>query len=85
MSSLLLVEPPDLTTLAARNGGQFPRFEVVRRIDGRDPMLAHGGEMPLWGNFFEGQSETLTTDAGQPILTSRPIAELVPYLETIQR
>jgi len=48
MAPALVVQPPDLTTLAAQNGGVFPTTRVVWRIDGRDPLVAHGSPMPVW-------------------------------------
>lgn len=84
MAPILLVPPADLRTLVARHGGTFPLARVVTRIDGRDPLVAHGSDMPIWGGFFEGRDVALRTDAGQPMLTSRPIADLVAWLRTIQ-
>ena len=84
MAPLLTVAPTDLTGIAARNDGDFPVFETVRRIDGRG-LLAHGGPMPVWGEAFEGEGAAIRDDDGQPILTSAPIAELVRYIESIQR
>jgi mono/diheme cytochrome c family protein len=83
-AEILTVAPPDLTRLAARNDGAFPVARVVSRIDGRDPLLAHGAPMPLFGPYFEGEGAALRTPAGQPILTSRPIADLVAWLRSIQ-
>ncbi|MBY6200468.1 cytochrome c [Maritalea mobilis] len=86
MAELLTIEPTNLTQLSARNGGEFPTLQVIRQIDGRDPILAHGGDMPLFGRWFEGQGPdvALATGAGQPILAPRPIADLVAFLEEIQ-
>ncbi|MBF9032172.1 c-type cytochrome [Rhodobacterales bacterium HKCCE3408] len=85
MAPILTVLPPDLTGLAARNGGDFPVFAVARQIDGRDPMLAHGGDMPIFGRWFEGEATVaMQAPSGQPILLSRPIADVIAYLEGIQ-
>lgn len=84
MQPVLLVAPADLTRLSAGNGGTFPLFRVVKRIDGRDPLVSHGSEMPVYGQFFDGEDVALKTDAGQPILTSQPVADLVAYLQTLQ-
>ena len=85
MAPVLLVQPADLTTLIARHGGMFPLERVVARIDGRDPLVAHGSDMPIYGAFYEGGRDVaLRTEAGQPILTSQPIADLVAWLRTIQ-
>jgi mono/diheme cytochrome c family protein len=85
MASILNVTPPDLTGLAAANGGAFPVTRVVYRIDGRDPVLAHGGPMPIFGDIFEGEVAALKSESGQPILTGKGIADLVAWLETVQR
>ncbi|MBM9595753.1 c-type cytochrome [Roseitranquillus sediminis] len=84
MAALLTVPPTDLTGLTASHGGEFPTFQVVRRIDGRDPLLAHGGPMPVWGGFFEGDGGALREETGQPILTSSAIADLVRWLQSVQ-
>ncbi|PWE30482.1 cytochrome C [Maritimibacter sp. 55A14] len=85
MAEILAIPTPDLTGLKARNGGEFPVWRVVSRIDGRDPLLAHGGEMPIFGGFFERDEEvSLKTAGGQPVMTSRPIADIVAFLESVQ-
>lgn len=84
VATLLTLPPPDLTVLAARNGGTFPVAEVVYRIDGRVPLSAHGSPMPPFGGMFAGEDAALKTAAGQPVLTSRGIADLVAYLEALQ-
>lgn len=84
MAEILAVPTPNLRLLAQGNGGRFPLYRVAARIDGRDPLLAHGGPMPLFGSAFEGEDVALKTDTGQPMLTSRPIADLLAFLELIQ-
>ena len=84
MSSVLLLQPPNLTELSDRNDGVFPTTRVVMRIDGRDPLVSHGSPMPVYGDFFEGDDLSLKTESGQPILTSPAVAELVAYLRTLQ-
>lgn len=86
MAPILLVQPSDLTTLTERHGGTFPMTRVVMRIDGRDPLVSHGSDMPVYGEFFEGvQNIALKTESGQPMLVSEPIADLVAFLQEIQR
>ncbi len=87
MTGVLTLAPSDLTRLAARAQGAFPLMAVVRRIDGRDPILAHGGEMPLFGPWLDGEGAdvALSGPGGQPVMVSRPIADLVAYLRQIQR
>lgn len=84
MTEVLTVAPADLTRLGA--GEDFPTLRVVRQIDGRDPLLAHGGEMPLFGMWFQGDGAdvALAGPGGQPMLVSRAIADLVAYLREIQ-
>jgi mono/diheme cytochrome c family protein len=85
MAPVLLVQPADLRALVARHGGVFPLERVAARIDGRDPLVSHGSDMPVYGRFFEeGRDVALRTEAGQPLLTSQPIADLVAWLRTIQ-
>lgn len=84
MAELLAIAPPDLTALTAGNGGAFPTERVVFRIDGRDMLTAHGGPMPLFGGFFEGTGAAVSTQGGQPIVTSVPVADLVTWLESVQ-
>ncbi|MDJ0631535.1 MAG: c-type cytochrome [Rhodobacter sp.] len=85
MTSVLNIAVPDLTGLSRGNDGVFPRAWVVYKIDGRDPVLAHGGEMPFFGDLFEGEMTAFKTASGQPILTGAGIVSLVMWLETQQR
>ncbi|MFO7770400.1 c-type cytochrome [Roseovarius gahaiensis] len=84
MRAVLTVQPSDLTALSAGNDGSFPMERVVKRIDGRDPLVAHGSEMPIYGDFFDGDGASLRTDSGQPVITSTPVADLVAYLQGLQ-
>ncbi|MCU4653564.1 cytochrome c [Roseibacterium sp. SDUM158016] len=84
MAELLRVEPADLTQLMKEGG--FPVLDVAQRIDGRMQLRAHGGEMPLFGSFFEGQGRdvAMVGQGGQPVMVSRPIADLIAYLMEVQ-
>ena len=84
MAEILAIDTPGLTGLAAANDGEFPLLRVMRQIDGRDPMLAHGGVMPLFGDYFAGNTVAVEGPGGQPILTSQPIADLTAWLASIQ-
>ncbi len=84
MSAVLTVLPSDLTTLAQRHDGVFPRFRVIARIDGRDPLVAHGSPMPVYGDFFEGKGVAVRVETGELVMTSQPIVDLLGYLEAIQ-
>ena len=85
MAAMLEVLPADLTILTQNNGGVFPMGTAAAQIDGRDPLLSHGGPMPLFGWFFEGDDVTVKTETGQPMMTSQGIVDILAYLETIQR
>ena len=69
----------DLTTLATRNGGVFPR-ETVRALlaQGPEKSAAHGTrDMPVWGAIFRAFDKNDTMVAVR-------IDNLVTYLESIQ-
>lgn len=83
-AEIMSIAPTDLTGLAAANEGVFPLQAVVFQIDGRSLNVAHGGPMPVFGPFFEGDDTALKTASGQPLLTSRPIADLVAWIESQQ-
>ncbi|SIN80996.1 c-type cytochrome [Vannielia litorea] len=85
MAPALVLQPVDLTELSLNNSGVFPMERVVMRIDGRDPLVSHGSPMPVYGDFFEGDDTALKAETGQPIMTSRAIADLVAYLVTLQK
>lgn len=85
MAPALIVQPSDLTGLAAGNEGVFPMTRVVMRIDGRDPLVSHGSSMPVYGDFFLGEEIALKTESGQPILTAPAVVDLVAYLQRLQR
>ena len=53
VSAALTVEVPDLTLIARRSGGGYPRERIARVIDGRHIFAAHGSRtMPVWGEDF---------------------------------
>jgi hypothetical protein len=77
------VEVPDLTLIARRNGGTFPRDRIEKIIDGRYMLAVHGTRtMPIWGDTFS-HSELGNPDAEKAtrILTGR----LADYLWLLQR
>jgi hypothetical protein len=85
MVTVMTVQPADLTTLVQRYDGVFPLARVAARIDGRDPLVSHGSDMPVYGQFFQGQDVVMKTEAGQPLMTSQPIADLIAWLQSIQK
>lgn len=85
MRAVLTPDPPDLTVLAARNGGRFPTARVVGRIDGRDPLVAHGSEMPIYGDVFNTHDTPITTERGDTLITGGAVVDLVAFLQHLQR
>ncbi len=84
MAPILLLKPANLRGLSAFNNGTFPTSRVVMRIDGRDPLIAHGSMMPVYGNVFDGEDTPIEAETGEQIMTSQLIAKLVEYLEGLQ-
>ncbi|WP_224814609.1 c-type cytochrome [Hasllibacter sp. MH4015] len=84
MAEILVIPPPDLRQIEARYGGYFPRVGVAWLIDGRDPLVGHGGEMPIFGRVFSDMSEVMTSPGGQTVLTSPEVVDLVAFLESQQ-
>ena len=81
---LLTVEPTDLTTLVARNGGKFPFDRVLETISGSELLPAHGArDMPIWGQEFAREAELLGVDA-QTLARAR-VLEIMAYLAEIQQ
>lgn len=84
MAPVLLIQPADLTQMSAKSDGVFPVYRVVKRIDGRDPLVSHGSDMPVYGWFFEGTGVAIATESGQSVMTSQPVADLVAWLRSVQ-
>ena len=81
MVPALTRKPADLTQIAKRNGGKFPRDVVYRTIDGRNPAFGHGGpEMPVWGGVFSRAEGGAT-----PQQVQGRIDALLSYLGSIQQ
>jgi mono/diheme cytochrome c family protein len=88
IAPFMKVSVPDLTTIAARGGGEFPRDRVLRILDGRDEVPIHGPrEMPIWGEVFQ-DPRVAGTDRGLPEAQEdrarRRMEEVLAYLESIQ-
>jgi len=83
LAASLTTAPADLTSIAARNEGRFDEREVMRMIDGRREVAAHGTrDMPVWGAVFEEEGRDEPYPAYQSLLQSRL---LVDHLRSIQR
>jgi mono/diheme cytochrome c family protein len=91
MALFLTVKPADLTALARRNQGQFPFERVMRVIDGRSEVGAHGTRtMPIWGDRYLSESsaaymrEPYRSYTAEPLVRAR-ILELTYYIQSIQK
>ena len=76
--------PSDLTTIAARNGGTFPRDRVMSTIDGFARGAHFSPAMPEFGETDLGQTVIVeeTPGIGTPI--PERLLALADYLEGIQ-
>ena len=71
--------PPDLTTLAQRNGGKYPSAKVANTIRGDMSMPSHGNrDMPVWGPLFSSMA------TGHAAEVQQRIANLNRYIEEKQ-
>jgi len=82
VASALVRGAPDLTLIAKRRGGAFPRDTIKNTIDGRFRIDAHGSvSMPVWGyEFFVTESAGNFSDNNVEAI----LDGLVDYLESIQ-
>ena len=81
VASTMAVTVPNLRTLTARNGGQFPAEAVASYVDGRAPPAAHGTRlMPVWGDVFAATQRLVVAAAGP----EARIAAVVEYLRELQ-
>ena len=74
--------PPDLTQLRARLGPGYSPDQLMRAVDGRRTIRAHGtGAMPVWGEVFE---ESLREAPHTRRVTLLHLQALAEYLDTRQ-
>jgi mono/diheme cytochrome c family protein len=75
----LKVPPPDLSTLAKRNGGTFPSSHVSNVIRLGGDVAAHGSkDMPMWGRAFWSLSPHDDT------IVQQRITNLTSYIKSLQ-
>ena len=85
MAEMLAIRTPDLTKLAGANDDVLPTDRIAEQIDGRSQLLAHGGEMPIFGAVFEtDQQIAVALPNGQRMMVGLPLANLLAFLESIQ-
>jgi mono/diheme cytochrome c family protein len=87
-NQVLKVAPPDLTTLARKNGGVFPAERISGVIDGRVEIASHGPrDMPVWGMRYAAPAAERFIDfpyAQEAYIRAR-VLMLVEYLYRIQQ
>lgn len=76
--------PPDLTRIAFREDGVFPRMKVLSDIDGY-ARRAPDDSMPEFGLLLEGDTVPVVLEDGTLSPVPRPLAALLVYIESIQR
>jgi len=78
-ASALKTTPADLTQLAKKNGGKYPRAHVAAVLEGQASLPAHGSQdMPVWGPLF------LSISQGHEGQVHQRVSNLVSYIETLQ-
>jgi hypothetical protein len=82
MGEVLSTVPMDLRLIAVRRGGEFPRDEIIKIIDGRSPTVKghRNTEMPVFGKTFK-ESEGLASNRE----VKAEIGLIADYLESIQQ
>ena len=82
MAAYLTVKPTDLTRIAARRDGTFPRVHLARIIAGEEEIPGHGTRtMPVWGERLQ---DDVIGSVSKPAVARGRIAFLVDYLEALQ-
>ena len=76
--------PSDLTQIAARNGGVFPRAQTLSVIDGYSKGTHKDRAMPEFGAQMTGEDTVPVEVDGILTPTPRSLAALLAYLESIQ-
>ena len=89
MAKMLVAKTPDLTRIAERQGGKFPRVRVEGIISGEAALSAGHGtrEMPIWGLAFQYREGTMPDGSVPPLSpdeVNRRIDRLVDYIKSIQ-
>lgn len=80
IAEYLKVATADLTRISDNNDGEFPFDRVMKKIDGREKVPAHGSsEMPIWGDAFQKAE-----GGGGADEVRQKIAALTQYLRSIQ-
>ena len=75
----------DLTIMAARNDGEFPREAVIDSVTGESRVISHGTiDMPIWGQVFEDAARSDWKAFRREGQAKQRVFNLTEYLATIQ-
>lgn len=86
VAEFLTISAADLTQMALRNGGIFPRQRAIEVIDGRAQVSVHGErDMPVWGDWFKFEADSDGAGEKTEKVVRERITALVDYLESIQQ
>ena len=79
LAPTLRTPPADLTVIARRHGGQFPRSQITAYVSSEElSVVAHGPRtMPVWGPIFLGLDPS-------DVRTKMRIENLVSYIASMQ-
>jgi mono/diheme cytochrome c family protein len=82
----LRTTPPDLTTLAKRNGGVLPVNRMLETIEGGNVPSHSARDMPIWGNAYRVQAGEYYVDVpyDPAVYVRSRILTLVDYINRLQ-
>jgi mono/diheme cytochrome c family protein len=85
-SQYLRTTPPDLTTLAKRNGGVLPVKRLTETIEGTNVPSHTVRDMPIWGSAYRIQAGEYYVDVpyDPTVYVSSRILALVDYIDRLQ-
>ncbi|MDO5630964.1 MAG: cytochrome C [Paracoccus sp. (in: a-proteobacteria)] len=75
--------PADITTIAARHDGEFPRLQVMSHIYGYT-MGRSESPMPQFGDLLEGRTVMYDAGDGRETPTPQRLVALMEYVERMQ-
>ncbi|WP_323784879.1 cytochrome c [Thalassovita sp.] len=78
------IPPADLSLLADRNGGVFPRDLVMETVYGY-PGKFQKAAMPEFGPLLSGPTRVLRSQSGALIETPQALIALTDYVESLQQ
>jgi mono/diheme cytochrome c family protein len=85
MAAELDAKPADLTGLAARNGGEFPKLRVMAKIWGYTGGLDGAAVMPNFGPLLDSTLVPYDSGDGRETPTPVRLVQLAEYVEGLQK